>query len=220
MEGPAVKFLYLHGFASGPGSSKGVELARHYEAKGIHMERLNLRVPSLERLRLSEVLATVQRAIGDSSEAVLFGSSLGGLAAARVAARDNRVRAVVLLAPAFQFVRTWEERLGPEAWAAWKREGLEVQDHANGGRPVRVDFGFMEDAAAVEAGGPPPVRVPSLVVHGRRDDTVSVEVSREWARGQSLVRLVETDDGHELKASLPVIKDEADRFLAPFLVSA
>lgn len=207
-----MKYLYLHGFASGPESSKGVAIARHFEARGISVERLNLRVPSLERLRLSEMLSTVQRAIGGDS-AVLFGSSLGGLAAARVAERDSRVRALVLLAPAFGFVGTWEERLGPEAWAAWKREGREVNDYANGGRPVRIDFGFIEDAAAVEASGPPKVAVPTLIVHGRADDTVSVEKSREWAAGKPHVRLVETDDGHELKASLPLIQEEAVRFL-------
>jgi uncharacterized protein len=210
------RLLYLHGFASGPGSSKGVALARHYEAKGLPVERLDLRVPSMERLRLSEMLEVVRRAVGGPTDrAVLMGSSLGGLAAARAAERDPRVAAVVLLAPAFGFVGTWEERLGPEAWAAWKLEGREVQDYAAGGS-VRVDFGFIEDAARLESAGPPRVSVPTLIVHGKDDETVPVRVSRDWARGRPNVRLVETDDGHELKASLPVIMAEADRFLPPF----
>jgi len=83
---------------------------------------------------------------------------------------------------------------------------------------AKVDFGFAEDAARVEAAGDgwPDVRVPTLIVHGVRDDVVSVETSRDFARGKRHVRLVEVDDGHELAASLPTILDESDRFLAPF----
>jgi uncharacterized protein len=213
-----LKLLYLHGFASGPESSKAVATARHYEAQGRPMERLNLRVPSLERLRLSEMIAVVRRAVGGPSDrAVLFGSSLGGLTAARAAEADPRIRAVVLLAPAFRFTETWEKRLGPAAWEAWRREGLDIQDYAHPGRTARLDFGFIEDARKVESAGPPRVEVPALIVHGRGDDTVDVAVSREWAAGKPHVRLVEVDDGHDLKASLPLILEESDRFLAPIL---
>src|SRR5262245_47595095 len=40
------RWLYLHGFASGPSSFKGTTIAARYEARGVAMERLNLRVPS------------------------------------------------------------------------------------------------------------------------------------------------------------------------------
>jgi pimeloyl-ACP methyl ester carboxylesterase len=181
------------------------------------MERLDLRVPSLEHLRLSAMIRTVRDAIGGPSDrAVVMGSSLGGLTAARVAAEDPRVCALVLLAPAFRFAESWRRRIGPEGCRRWEAEGLEIHDYARD-RPARVDYGFLTDADAVESRGAPDVRVPTLIVHGRRDETVDVAVSREWAAGRRNVRLVETDDGHELKASLPLIKAEADRFLAPFL---
>ena len=48
----------------------------------------------------------------------------------------------------------------------------------------RVDFGFAEDALAIDA-GPPDVRVPTLIVHGTRDDVVDVAGSRAWARSAS-----------------------------------
>jgi pimeloyl-ACP methyl ester carboxylesterase len=215
MAGP--RFFYLHGFASGPDSTKAVALARHYEGLGVGMDRLNLRVPSVERLRLSEMIRTVGRAVGgEGDRAVLFGSSMGGLAAARLAEQDPRILALVLMAPAFGFVDAWRRRLGPEGWEKWRREGLEVHDYARK-TMVRVDFGFIEDAEAVERRGPPDVRVPTLIIHGRRDETVDVAVSREWARGKPHVRLVETDDGHELKASVPLILSEADGFLSSFL---
>jgi pimeloyl-ACP methyl ester carboxylesterase len=217
------RWLYLHGFASGPRSTKGLALAAHYAARGQHLERLDLRLPSFERLRLSAMLGAAQEAMGGPDErAVLFGSSLGGLAAARVAERDARVCALVLLAPAFRVVPQLRRRLGEEAWRRWQEEGwLETEDHAEK-RTARVDFGFVEDALVVDAacGGWPDVRVPTLVVHGRADDTCDVALSRRWAAGRRHVRLVEVDDGHELVASLPRIREEADAFLQNLLPPA
>jgi pimeloyl-ACP methyl ester carboxylesterase len=215
----APRWLYLHGFASGPQSKKGVALAAHYAARGIAVERLNLRVPSLERLRLSAMMQVVRDAIGGPRDrAVLLGSSLGGLTAAWVAQEDPRVCALVLLAPAFDLIGRWQRRLGAAAWQAWEASGwLEIDDYAEP-RKTQLSFDFARDAADVEARlGPwPDVRVPTLVVHGRGDDTVPVDGSRAWCRGKRHVRLVEVDDGHELVASLPRIAAEADAHLRSF----
>lgn len=214
------RFLYLHGFASGPRSSKGMALAAHFDARGARLERLDLRVPSLEHLRLSRILEVVERAVGgERDRVVLLGSSLGGLAAARVAERDARVAALVLLAPAFRLAERWRARMGEEAFAAWRDEGrLSIDDFAEKRRTF-VDFGFFLDAEAVEAARDPlpDVRVPTLVVHGLRDEVVDPELSRAFAAGRRHVRLVELDDGHELTASIDRIAREVDGFLAPFL---
>ncbi len=217
---PSPRWLYLHGFASGPGSAKGTRLAEHCASMGVTLERLDLRQPSMEHLRLSAMIAHVREAIGSPADrAVLIGSSLGGLTAARVAEEDARVCALVLLAPAFRMAERWRARIPEADWERWRRTGYtEVKDHARGGM-ARVDFGFAEDVARVDArgGGWPDVRVPTLVVHGSRDDTVPVEGSRTWAAGKRHVRLVEVDDDHELVASLDLIAREADRHLASFL---
>jgi pimeloyl-ACP methyl ester carboxylesterase len=206
------RFLYLHGFASGPRSTKGMAFAEHYAARGVTLERLDLRVPSFEHLRLSAMLETTRVAIGDDRDrAVLLGSSLGGLTAARVAERDPRVTGLVLLAPAFQLIARWREMLGA-GFDDWQRTGWrEVPDYTTG-RPARIDFGFAEDAAAVDVGFPD-VRVPTLILHGTRDDVVPVAHSRQFAAGKRHVHLVEIDDTHELVASLPRLLAESDAFL-------
>jgi len=212
----APRFLYLHGFASGPSSTKGVAFAEHHAKRGITVDRLDLRVPSFEHLRLSSMIETTRTAIGsESNAAILIGSSLGGLTAARVAERDHRVIALVLLAPAFQLITRWQETLGP-GWDVWKRTGWrEVIDHTTI-VPAKVDFGFAEDAAAIDRGFPK-VRVPTLIFHGKNDEAVPIATSREFAAKQSNVRLVELDDGHELIASLPRLLSESDTFLADWL---
>lgn len=219
MESKSPRFLYLHGFASGPESGKGRALAAHYEAKGIALERLNLRVPSLERLRLSAMMKHVRERIGGPRDrAVIFGSSLGGLTACRVAEEDARVSALVLLAPAFRMIERWRVRLGEEAWNAWQTSGwLETLDYTTGLK-TRVEHAFAEEAAALDAAGEgwPDIRVPTLILHGVNDAVVDVSLSRTFARGKRHVRLVEVDDDHELGKSVPVIAHEADRFLTAF----
>jgi pimeloyl-ACP methyl ester carboxylesterase len=164
------------------------------------------------------MISHVQAHIGSERDrAVLIGSSLGGLAACRVAERDARACALVLMAPAFRIVERWRQRLGEDKWREWKETGYcEVDDYANGGQ-ARVGYGFVEDIEAVEAEGDgwPDVRVPTLVFHGVRDDAVDIRLSREWAHGKRHVRLVELDDGHDLGQSIERILMETTLFLAP-----
>lgn len=208
------RFLYLHGFASGPHSAKAVAVAEHYARRGVGIDRLDLRVPSFEHQRLSAMIAAVQQAVGgDRDRAVVFGSSLGGLTAARVAERDPRVAALVLFAPAFQLAARWRQLPG---WEEWRRVGWrEIHDYKTN-RPARIDFGFAEEAIALDVGYPD-VRVPTLICHGRSDEVVPIEESRAFARGKRHVRLVELDDGHDLLASVPRLLAESDRFLVPWL---
>jgi pimeloyl-ACP methyl ester carboxylesterase len=169
------------------------------------MERLDLRVPSIDRLRLGAMIEVTRAAIGgEHDRAVIFGSSLGGLTAARVAEEDARVSALVLLAPAFRFVERWRARAAKG----------EIDPAA-----PQID---LEDAARIDGrnDGWPDVRVPTLIVHGVRDDVVDIANSRAWAQGKPHVRLVEVDDGHELVASLGVIAVEAERHLAGYFAGA
>jgi len=210
-------FLYLHGFASGPSSKKGTAFDRHYAARSVVIEQLDLRVPSFPDLRLSVMLEVVRTAIGgERDRAVVIGSSLGGLTATRQAERDPRIAALILLAPAFQLATRWRTQLGVAAWAEWQRtDRLEVIDRTTGA-PAYVPFQFIADVERIDVDYPD-VRVPTLIVHGTRDEVVPIEHSRTFARGRRHVHLVEVDDDHELVASLPQILEEADRFLTPWL---
>jgi pimeloyl-ACP methyl ester carboxylesterase len=214
------RWLYLHGFASGPRSTKGIKLSEHFASRGAKLQRLDLRVPSLERLSFCAMTRVLVDALGGARDrAIVFGSSLGGLTAARVAEADPRVCALVLLAPAFRLAERWRARMSDAEWQAWESSGsLAIHDYAED-RPARVHFDFIRELATLDAagGGWPDLRVPTLIVHGRADETVDPQLSRDFARGKSWVRLVEVDDGHELTQSLPRIAAESEAFLSPFL---
>jgi pimeloyl-ACP methyl ester carboxylesterase len=214
------RWLYLHGFASGPRSTKGIKLSEHFAGRGVSMQRLDLRVPSLEKLSFCAMRRVLTDALGGAPDrAVVFGSSLGGLTAARVAENDARICALVLLAPAFRIAERWRTRMSDAEWKAWETSGfLAIHDYAED-RPARVHYDFIRELQTLDAagGGWPDVRVPTLIVQGKNDDTVDPQLSRDFARGKSWVRLVEVDDGHELTHSLRRIASEAEAFLQGFL---
>jgi pimeloyl-ACP methyl ester carboxylesterase len=210
-----MQVLYLHGFASGPGSRKAVAFSEHYGKRGVAVERLDLRVPSFEHLRLSAMIDHVRAAI--KGPAIVIGSSLGGLTAARVAERDDRVQAAVLLAPAFELITRWRTQLEAAGeWDDWKRTGWrEVYDYSTG-ESAKIDYGFVEDAERTDVGFPN-VKQPVLVLHGLADETVPIVRSREFVKSHPSAKLVEVPDGHELANTIPTLLAESDRFLANWL---
>jgi pimeloyl-ACP methyl ester carboxylesterase len=213
---------------SHPASSKGRALDAHLAGRGFRLERLDLRVPSANELRLSAMVDVVRGAIGEAPRALAIGSSLGGITVARAAERDARIVGCVLLAPAFRLVSRWRARMGEADWARWQRDGVfPYEDYATGGK-LEVGFGLITDAARLDgddapeddasrAGhGPrwPDLRVPTVIIHGSRDDTVDPELSRTYARTRPNVRLIEVDDGHQLGDSMAIIEREVDAMIA------
>jgi pimeloyl-ACP methyl ester carboxylesterase len=206
--------LYLHGFASGPGSTKGVALGARFAALRVPFHRVDLTPGELgfERSTPLTMLAEAERALDAApGTRVLMGSSLGGYLAAALAARRPDVERLVLLAPAFRLFERWRARLRPEELARWRAEGAKVHHHATG-RTRRIGWGFLEDAARLPAW--PDLRQPALCLAGRRDDVVPLEdVARFVALAPATRALVELDDGHDLVASIDRIFEEARGFL-------
>jgi pimeloyl-ACP methyl ester carboxylesterase len=208
--------LYLHGFASGPTSFKARELARRFAARGVAIE-----VPDLtpgedgfERSTPLTMLAVAEaRLAAAAAPHALIGSSLGGYLAALAASRDPSIERLVLLAPAFRLFERWSARLGPDELAAWRAHGLETDHHVTGTRR-RLGWGFHEDASGLPAF--PEVRVPTLCLAGRRDETVPIADVEAFVARTPTARLVALDDGHELIASIGRVFEEASAFLAPF----
>ena len=206
--------FYLHGFASGPGSTKATAIAAGLAADGIVPVRLDLTPgpDGFERSTPSSMLAIVEEALHSApGPHVVIGSSLGGWLAALAASRNPSVARLVLLAPAFRLHERWRARLAPADLARWEQEGgVEVHHHATN-RPRRIGWAFFADA---EDWPPfPVVHVPALCIAGGRDDTVPLEDVRAWVDRTPGARLVVVDDGHELTGSLPRIVELTRAFL-------
>ncbi len=192
-----VGVLYLHGFASSPGSAKAVRFAEALRADGIPV-----RIPALDggdffSLTVSRALERARRGLFDRT--LVIGSSMGGYLAALLGA-DPRVAALVLMAPAFDLARRLGDRLAPGELEQWRRDGARVVDHYGTGRPERISSAFLDDAAQHPAH--PPIARPAYVLHGLRDDTVPSSLAEEACRrAEAPVELDLVDDEHALVAS-------------------
>ena len=189
------RFIWLHGFASSPQSSKGQFVRQRLEERGAHLVLPDLNEPSFFDLTVTRMLRQVDvLALGPDEPVVLFGSSLGGFTAAAWAAKNpGRMGALVLLAPAFDLGPRWSARMDP---------GKLAFDHYARGRKEDLSIRFLDDALAYEPFPLP--RCRTLVIQGKLDDTVEPEPAREFTRRMAgRATLVELEQGHELNADLP-----------------
>lgn len=203
---------YLHGFASGARSTKGVAMQQRFAEIGTPVRLLELTPGEggFERSSPTTMLEIVERELVAAPATVLMGSSLGGYLAAMASARGAHVEKLVLLAPAFRLAERWLGRMAPAEIDAWREGGLEVDYYAQN-RKARVGWRFMEDALRLPAY--PSVAVPTLCITGARDELVPLADVEEFVRRTPTARLVVVDDGHELTASIPRIFDETRAFL-------
>ncbi len=202
--------LYLHGFASGPSSTKARYFQRCLEQAGASVTIPDLAEGDFEHLTVTRQLAVIERAAANRPVA-LIGSSMGGYLAALYAARHAEVSRLVLLAPAFGFARRWTEWLGAEKLAAWRRTGwLEVFHYASGAQR-RVGYQLLEDGARYE--DYPGFRQPALLFHGRHDEVVPAAYAEQFAATHANARLEILDSGHELLNVLDYMAHKVVRFL-------
>lgn len=206
-----MRAIYLHGFASGPGSRKAQVFKERLENAGWSCDIPALDGGDFEHLTISGQLAILDRMVADE-EVTLLGSSMGGYLAALYAARHlNSVKQVVLLAPAFGFAHRWPERLGDEALRNWEETGFLEIYHYAACRPARVHFGLLADGRKYE--GFPRVLQPALVFHGRQDSVVPYEFSLEFQALHPAARVHLYDAGHELTEVIDQMWEETARFL-------
>jgi len=221
-------FFYLHGFASSPASTKARFFERHLAAHGVELHRPDLNAPDFETLTITRMVRQAERAILGLPAApiVLIGSSLGALVALAIASRWSKrcttaesglvaqypIDRLILLAPALDFARSHEQRLGDEGLAQWRSAGTMPVYHYGEGRTRNVHYGLHEDALGYDAFASY-LDFPILLFHGRRDDLVDPGTVEAFARSRPNVILRMFDDDHQLIASLDEIWKETSRFL-------
>ena len=215
------RFIWLHGFASGPGSGKGQFVRARLSERGAHLVIPDLNEPSFFDLTVTRMLAQldVLASAGPQAEPlVLFGSSLGGFAAATFAeTRPGKVAALVLLAPAFDLGPRWAARMPLADLARWRAGGKLAFEHYARGREEDLSIRFLDDALSYPSFPLP--SCPTLVIQGTLDDTVDPSLAREFTSRMPPGRatLVELEQGHELNADLPGLWRVIAPHLAPFL---
>ncbi len=194
--GPTV--LWLGGFRSEMAGTKGEALAAWAKGAGRDFLRFDyfghgasggdFEAGTITRWR-GDALAVIDRLT--DGPLVLVGSSLGGwLALLAAVARPERVKALVLIAPATDFTeRLIRPSLPPEAHVALARDGVWL-------RPSRYDpAGYPITRALMEDGarwsllpGPIPVEAPVRILQGGADPDVP------WTHALELANTLKSAD--------------------------
>jgi uncharacterized protein len=211
-----MRFIYLHGFASSPGSAKAQFFRTKFAAQGLALEIPRLDRGDFTKLTITGQLQVIEQAVA-SGPAILMGSSLGGYLAALFASRQAPsghplVEKLVLLAPALQFPRRLRERYSPEDLALWKLEGSIPVFHYGYREDRPLGYQIVEDAQRYQE--EPEFQQPALVMHGIHDEVVPAAISQTYAAGHANVTLRLFDSGHELTNVLEGLWEETLRFLA------
>ena len=192
-----MRFIYLHGFASSPRSKKAKIFKKEFERRGIPLAVPNLDGGNFIQLTLSGQIALVKNYLDACSEerVGLIGSSMGGYLASLVAQEIQQVLALYLMAPGFNFLSRWRDRLGIYEGGR-QQEYIRVY-HYDFEREMDLSTEIFLDAQKWEQ-VPLNRNLPTRLVHGIHDDTVPIDESRHFANNRPWCDLVELDSDHGL----------------------
>lgn len=201
-----MQFIYLHGFASSPDSAKAIYLREYFATHEIPLQILDLNLGDFSHLTITRQIEQVEKAFpADGMPITLIGSSLGGLTSAHTAQKHSKVKQLVLLAPAFEFLTHWLPRLGEEKLREWQATGYLLTYHYGEKRELPLHYHFVEDARQYQETQLLQRPVPTLIFHGRHDEVIPITASRNYASDRPWVQLVEFDSDHALTDVMPQI---------------
>ena len=215
--------IYLHGFASSPGSSKARALGERLTQCGVRVQCPDLNRPDFGTLTVSRMVAQVEAIVATMSEpVVLVGSSLGAFVALHVAQRQTErdrhsdgppaITRLALLAPALDFGHRGMTGLDAEGLERWRvTNWLEVEHYAEGYRR-NVHYELYADAQRYDSFSTT-MTLPTLILQGAQDRVVAPEMVQRFADGRAHVRMTLLEDDHQLSASLERVWEELATFL-------
>lgn len=190
-------YIYLHGFASGTGSTKAKYIRQQFANIGIELQVPDLNQDDFTHLTVSRQIAQVVDLFPKDDPVTLIGSSLGGWVSTIIAQDYPQVEKLVLLAPAFDFLNHWLPKIGDRKLNVWENTYyLPIYHHALKNLSP-LHYNFVVDARRYPLAQIDRV-LPTLIVHGISDDVIPISASRDFAQYRYWVKLLEWESDHQL----------------------
>lgn len=203
------QYMYLHGFASSPNSTKANYLCDRLAEKKIKLEIPDLNQDDFTHLTLTRQLQQVGAIIEKTSTPLtLIGSSFGGLTAALLGQKYPQIQRLILLAPAFNFLSHLSHQLGEVGMQQWEEQKFYPIYHYGEKRSLRLHFQFIVDLREYQQISPEKRSISTTIVHGIDDQVIPIEASREYSKNRHWVKLREVNSDHNLTNVLPEIWEE------------
>ncbi len=200
-----MNYVYLHGFCSGANSYKGSYMRERFSQAGLKLHTPDLNGDDFEHLTISNQLEIIDELIAPLDGPVtLFGSSMGGYLAALYAENTTKVSELILIAPAFQFVTRYLNRLDTETLENWKKDGyLEIFHYAYQ-ENRKLHYGILADAAKFDTQALTR-QIPVLIIHGINDDSVPYNYSIDYLTDHPQTDLILLNGDHSLTDHIETI---------------
>lgn len=181
--------IFVHGFLSDCGGAKSRAFAEHARERGYAWLRFDQRGHgrsdgSVKHLRISRLLADLEVVLDYFAPRpiVLVGSSMGGwLSVLAAQARPQRVAGLLLIAPAFNFIRHHLAALPAADRTDWARTDAQRFASRYDSGAYELEYAAVADAEKFDVTrGKVELNCPTIVVHGEQDEAVPLAVSEEF----------------------------------------
>lgn len=184
--------ILCHGFSTGKDGRTYVRLEEILNKNGISTFRFDFfghgeSEGKFEEITTSEAVDDIQNAIqflkaSGYKKMGLVGSSFGGLASIIAASKTNDLYVLALKSPVSDYLGKITSQEDKQEIKTWKEKGITYVT-APDGRSFKLNYSFFEDAEKVNGyESSKKINIPTLIVHGDKDETVPIEQSKKTAK--------------------------------------
>lgn len=206
-------YIYLHGFASSPNSSKAQFYKTKLQQNGVNVNTPDLNGKDFTNLTLTNALNQVQQIINQCTKPiVLIGSSMGGLISCLLAETNPQITKLILLAPAFKMSKLWQDGISNEQLTEWVNTGYQPTYHYGYEKQVKLHYEFYTDMFKHNDSNFTR-NLPCLIFHGTKDKIVPINLSEEYSQNHPMAKLISLDDDHSINKNLNKLWNLSEEFL-------
>jgi len=183
--------ILCHGFSTSKDGRTYVRLEQILNKKGLSTFRFDFfghgeSDGKFEEITTSEAADDVQNAIKFLKESgykkiSLVGSSFGGMASIIAASKTDDVYALALKSPVSDYIGMSLARHNEQEIKNWKEKGY-IDITGVDDEKRKLNYSFYKDAERINGyDAAKKIKIPTLIVHGDRDETVTIEQSKRTA---------------------------------------